>query len=168
MTSSAEGRVTCSGIRQRVFALHTVLSKTSCGSRPSATTMFSFPMAVRCGQMASAACRPPSSATTCPASISFFKRDLSSAGSFSALVQLPVQCWSWILYQIMWVLLPLIAGRKLVKDACKHTFLQQCRQTYVWVLHVLCKGVQHFQPERLCGRGVQRWAQVFVCDAGQR
>ena len=93
----ADGSVTCSRMRHNVFALQVVLSSTSLGSRPSAVTMLSLPIAVRRGQRASAAFLPPGNEVTCPAVISFCSSSFNNLGSRSARVQLPVQCLSWTL-----------------------------------------------------------------------
>ena len=95
-TSKEDGNSTCSGIRQRAFALQTVLSSTKRGSLPSANTTLSFPMAVRCGHLCCASLRDPSNFSTHPCAISASKSAVMVPGFSSARVQFPEQCRRWI------------------------------------------------------------------------
>ena len=79
-TSREEGSATCSGIRHKVFALQTVLSKTRRGSLPSANTTFSLPIAVRFGQCCCASARLPGNLETRPCSSSVSRSGAMVAG----------------------------------------------------------------------------------------
>ena len=84
--SDAMGRDTRSGRWHLGLTPHMVESKTRRGSRPSARTRLSLPMAMRRGQWALACSSVKSVLTTQPDSISFVRRSSMVSGSASAAV----------------------------------------------------------------------------------
>ena len=91
-TSKEDGNATCSGMRHNTFALQTVLSSTSRGSLPSASTTFSLPIAVRLGHCCCASALLPGNFAIQPCLSSASMSSAMICGLSSALVQFPLQC----------------------------------------------------------------------------